>query len=65
MGLPFIFGKKKTEELPDITNEELKEMIKSVPVISSDTVMKSEIINLTTSREINHLKKRMWKFYHK
>ena len=65
MGLPFIFGKKKTEELPDITNEELKEMISSVPIISSDTVMKSEIINLTTSRELNHLKKRMWKFYHK
>ena len=65
MGLPFIFGKKKTEELPDITNEELKEMIKSAPIISSDTIVKSEIVNLATLRELNHLKKRMWKFYHK
>lgn len=65
MGLPFIFGKKKTEELPDITNEELKEMINSAPIISSDTIVKSEIVNLATSRELNHLKKRMWKFYHK
>lgn len=65
MGRPFIFGKKKTEELPDITNEELKEMINSAPIISSDTIVKSEIVNLATLRELNHLKKRMWKFYHK
>ena len=65
MGLPFIFGKKKTVEQSDITNEELKELLNSTPIISSDMAMKSEIVNLTTSRELNHLKKRMWKFYHK
>ena len=65
MGLPFIFGKKKAKEQPDITNEELKEILNSAPIISSNTVMKSEIVNLTTSRELNHLKKRIWKFYHK
>lgn len=65
MGLPFIFGKKKTEEIPDITNEELKEILNSTPIISSDAIIKPEIINLPTSREINHIKKRIWKFYHK
>ena len=65
MGLPFIFGKKKAEEQPDITNEELKEILNSTPIISSDTIIKSEIVNLITSRELNHLKRRMWKFYHK
>jgi hypothetical protein len=64
MGLPFIFGRKKTEETPDITNEELEKMLKSAPIISSNTI-KSEVIKLTTSRELKHLKKRMWKFYHK
>lgn len=63
MGLPFIFGKKKTEETPDITNEELKKILKSA-VISPNTI-KPGVIKLTTSRELNHLKKRMWKFYHK
>ena len=63
MGLPFIFGKKKTEETPDITNEELEKILKSAPVISPN--IKPEVIKLTTSRELNHLKKRMWKFYHK
>lgn len=66
MGLPFIFGKKKTEELPDITNEELEEILKSsTPLISSDAIMKSEVINIGSSRELNHLKKRIWKYYHK
>lgn len=63
MSLPFIFGKKKGEEIP-ITNEELEKMIKSAPSVSSETI-KSEIISLATSRELNHLKKRIWKFYHK
>ena len=65
MGLPFIFGKKKAEEQPDITNEELKEIFNSTPIISSDAIIKSEIINIAPSRELNHLKRRMWKFYHK
>lgn len=65
MGLPFIFRKKKTEEQPDITNEELKEILNSTPIMSSDTLIKPEIVNLTTSRELNHLKRRLWKFYHK
>ena len=42
MGLPFIFGKKKTEETPDITNEELERILKSAPVISPNTI-KSEV----------------------
>ena len=65
MGLPFIFGKKKKEELPDITNEELEEVLKSTPVLCSNIATETKIIKLATSRELNHLKKRMWKFYHK
>ena len=66
MGLPFIFGKKKTEETPDITNEELEKILKSAPVISPNTIKPEvKVIKLTTSRELKHLKKRMWKFYHK
>lgn len=65
MGLPFIFGKKKKEEIPDITNEELKKILNSTPLISSNVATWPEIINIPTSRELNHLKKRMWKFYHK
>ena len=65
MGLPFIFGKKKKEELPDITNEELEEVLKSAPVLCSNIATETKIIKLATSRELNHLKKRMWKFYHK
>lgn len=64
MGLPFIFGKKKKEENPDITNEEFKVILNSTPLISSNITTQAEIINLT-ARELNHLKKRMWKFYHK
>lgn len=66
MGLPFIFGKKKEKENIDITNEELKEILNSsTHLISSDAIIKSEIINIAPSRELNHLKRRMWKFYHK
>ena len=67
MSLPFIFGKKKKEEIPDITitSEELKEILNSTPLISSNITTQAEIINLITARELNHLKKQMWKFYHK
>lgn len=61
MSLPFIFGKKKGEEI-FITDKELGKMIKSAPLPISSETIKSEIINLATSRELNHLKKQMWKF---
>ena len=51
--------------LVDFTAEELNDILKQAPLLIKDKEEKAEIINLTTSRELNHLKKRMWKFYHK
>lgn len=51
--------------LVDFTTEELNDILKQAPLLIKNKEEKSEIINLTTSRELNHLKKRMWKFYHK
>ena len=51
--------------LVDFTTEELDNILKQTPLLLQNKEEKSEIINLTTSRELNHLKKRMWKFYHK
>lgn len=51
--------------LADFTTEELNNIFKQAPLLIKNKEEKSEIINLTTSRELNHLKKRMWKFYHK
>lgn len=51
--------------LVDFTTEELNDILKQAPLLIKNKEEKSEIINLTTSRELNHLKRRMWKFYHK
>jgi len=57
-----MFGKKKTEE-SSISQENLQKILKddaSKYLITS--VPQSEIKTLTTSREIKHLKKQIWKF---
>ena len=51
--------------LVDFTKEELNGMLKQAPLLIKDKEEQAEIISLTTSRELNHLKRRMWKFYHK
>lgn len=51
--------------LVNFTTEELNDIFKQPPLLIKDKEEKAEIINLTTSRELNHLKKRMWKFYRK
>ena len=51
--------------LVNFTTEELNDILKQAPLLIKNQEEKSEIINLATSRELNHLKKRMWKFYHK
>ena len=51
--------------LVDFTTEELNDILKQAPLLIKDKEEKAEIISLTTSRELNHLKQRMWKFYHK
>ena len=51
--------------LVDFTAEELNDILKQAPLLIKNNEEKSEIIKLTTSRELKHLKKRMWKFYHK
>lgn len=50
--------------LVDFTKEELNDILKQASLLIQNKEEKSEIINLTTSRELNHLKRRMWKFYH-
>ena len=51
--------------LVNFTTEELNDIFKQSSLLIKNKEEKTEIINLTTSRELNHLKKRMWKFYHK
>ena len=51
--------------LVNFTTEELNDILKQAPLLIQNKEEKSEIINLTTSRELNHLKKRMWRFHHK
>ena len=58
-----MFGKKKTEE-PSISQEDLILKDSSKYLITS-AAPQPEIKKLTTSREIKHLKKQMWKFSHK
>ena len=53
------------ECLVDFTTKELNDIFKQEPLLIKNIEEKSEIINLATSRELNHLKRRMWKFYHK
>ena len=57
-----MFGKKKTEE-PSISQEDLILKDSSKYLITS--APPTGIKNLTTSREIKHLKKQFWKFSHK
>lgn len=59
-----LFTRQKQDELISLRNE-LDDILKQAPLLIKNQEEKSEIINLTTSRELNHLKKRMWKFYHK
>lgn len=51
--------------LVNFTTEELNYIFKQAPLLIKDKEEQAEIIKLTTSRELKHLKKRMWKFYHK
>jgi len=51
--------------LVNFTVEELNNILEQSPILIKNKEEKAEIINLTTSRELNHLKKQMWKFYHK
>lgn len=51
--------------LVNFTTEELNDIFKQAPLLIKDKEEQAEIIKLTTSRELKHLKKRMWKFYHK
>ena len=61
MGLFKTFAAEKLINL----QEEVDKAIQKNPIIIKNQEEKSEIINLATSRELNHLKKRMWKFCHK
>jgi len=51
--------------LVNFTTEELDNILKQNPLLIQNKEEKSKIINLITSHELNHLKKRIWKFYHK
>jgi len=59
-----LFTRQKQDELISLRNE-LDDILKQAPLLIKDKEEQAEIISLTTSRELNHLKKRMWKFYHK
>ena len=60
----FMFGKKKTEE-PSISQEDLQKILKDSSKYLITSTPQPEIKNLTTSREIKHLKKQFWKFSHR
>lgn len=60
----FMFGKKKSEE-PSISQEDLQKMLKDASHYLITSVPQPEVQILTTSREIKHLKKQIWKFSHK
>ena len=47
--------------LVNFTTEELNDIFKQAPLLIKDKEEQAEIIKLTTSRELKHLKKRMWK----
>ena len=59
-----MFGKKKAEE-PSISQEDLQKLLKDSSKYLITSVHQPEIKKLTTSREIKHLKKQMWKFSHR
>ena len=57
----FMFGKKKAEE-PSISQEDLQKILKDSSKYLITSSIQSETQLLTTSREIKHLKKQIWKF---
>ena len=59
-----LFSKSKKDEFINLQNN-LDIINQQTPLLIKNLEGKVEIINLTTAREISHLKKRMWKFYHK
>lgn len=59
-----LFSKSKKDEFINLQNN-LDIINQKTPLLIKNLEEKVEIINLTTAREMNHLKKRMWKFYHK
>lgn len=59
-----LFSKSKKDEFINLQNN-LDIINQQTPLLIKNLEEKAEIINLTTAREMNHLKKRMWKFYHK
>ena len=59
-----LFSKSKKDEFINLQNN-LDIMNQQTPLLIKNLEEKTEIINLTTAREMNHLKKRMWKFHHK
>ena len=63
----FKFKKQNQEYLiPPSKAEELQLMLKdSSKYLITSSAPQVEIKNLTTSREIKHLKKQFWKFSHK
>lgn len=59
-----LFSKSKKDEFINLQNN-LDIINQQTPLLIKNLEEKSKIINLTTAREMSHLKKRMWKFYHK
>ena len=60
----FMFGKQKVKE-QTIDKEEFEKMLKDANKYLTTSSIQSEIQPLTTSREVKHLKKQIWKFSHK
>ena len=59
-----MFGKKKAEE-PSISQEDLQKILEDSSKYLITSALQPKIEKLTTSREIKHLKKQIWKFSHK
>lgn len=59
-----LFSKSKKDEFINLQNN-LNIINQQTPLLIKNLEEKTEIINLTAAREMNHLKKRMWKFHHK
>ena len=59
-----LFTKKHQEELINLNNQ-LDFLISHAPLLIDDNVAQAEIKDLYHTKEIKHLKKKIWKFYHK
>ena len=59
-----LFSRSRKDEFINLQNN-LDIISQKTPLLIKNLEEKVEITNLTTAREMNHLKKRMWKFYHK